>query len=134
MKIWALLGILALVVAPVQASVMVAVETTQGDFVLQLNEDKAPKTVSNFLRYVDDGSYVGTQFHRVIPRFVVQGGGFDQDLNRRPTYEPVDNESRNGLRNRRATRYYPQQTDAGCAATTDYYYCYQSCLNPLVFK
>ncbi|OOE32400.1 peptidyl-prolyl cis-trans isomerase [Salinivibrio kushneri] len=120
MKIWALLGILALVVAPVQASVMVAVETTQGDFVLQLNEDKAPKTVSNFLRYVDDGSYVGTQFHRVIPRFVVQGGGFDQDLNRRPTYEPVDNESRNGLHNRRATIAMARTQDPD-SATRQFY-------------
>ncbi|OOE89059.1 peptidylprolyl isomerase [Salinivibrio sp. AR640] len=98
-----LLWILVLVITPVQASVMIKVETTLGDFAVKLNPQKAPKTVANFLRYVDDGSYVGTQFHRVIPRFVVQGGGFDKALNRRPSYEPVDNESSNGLKNRRAT-------------------------------
>ncbi len=75
-----LLWMLVLVITPVQASVMVKVETTMGDFAVKLNSQKAPKTVTNFLRYVDDGSYVGTQFHRVIPRFVVQGGGFDKAL------------------------------------------------------
>ncbi len=115
-----LLWMLVLVITPVQASVMVKVETTMGDFAVKLNSQKAPKTVTNFLRYVDDGSYVGTQFHRVIPRFVVQGGGFDKALNRRPSYAPVANESTNGLKNRRATIAMARTQDPD-SATRQFY-------------
>ncbi|SIN99702.1 peptidylprolyl isomerase [Salinivibrio sp. ES.052] len=120
MKLPSLLWVLALVITPVQASVMVKVETTMGDFAVKLNEQKAPKTVANFLRYVDDGSYVGTQFHRVIPRFVVQGGGFDKNLKRRPVYDTVNNESTNGLRNRRATIAMARTQDPD-SATRQFY-------------
>lgn len=86
------------------ANPIVDVDTTMGDFKIELYSEKAPKTVANFLKYVDDGSYVGTQFHRVIPGFVVQGGGFDKNFTQLSTpYGEVVNESKNGLSNQQAT-------------------------------
>ena len=67
--------------------------------VVELYPDKAPKTVDNFLRYVKDGHYRDTVFHRVIPGFMIQGGGFDKTLAQKPTRAPVENEASNGLRN-----------------------------------
>ncbi|ENM5731478.1 peptidylprolyl isomerase [Vibrio mimicus] len=93
----------ALLSSCVWASPKVAVETTLGNFTIELNQEKAPVSVANFLRYVDDGSYVGSQFHRVIPGFMAQGGGFDANLNQLPTYAPIENEASNGLRNNTAT-------------------------------
>ncbi|TXX98535.1 peptidyl-prolyl cis-trans isomerase [Vibrio mimicus] len=93
----------ALLSSCVWAGPKVAVETTLGNFTIELNQEKAPVSVANFLRYVDDGSYVGSQFHRVIPGFMAQGGGFDANLNQLPTYEPIENEASNGLRNNTAT-------------------------------
>lgn len=81
----------------------VRVQTNMGDIVVELNRDKAPKTVDNFLRYVKEGHYDGTIFHRVIPNFMVQGGGFTQDYKQKPTHEPVNNEANNGLKNKRGT-------------------------------
>jgi cyclophilin family peptidyl-prolyl cis-trans isomerase len=81
----------------------VAVCTDEGRFVIDLADAKAPKHVENFLRYVDMGFYTGTVFHRVAPSFVVQGGGVDRKLRRKPTLPPVENESRNGLSNERGT-------------------------------
>lgn len=78
-------------------------ETNLGSFTIELNQEKAPITVDNFLRYVKDGSYVGTQFHRVIPGFMAQGGGFNKEMNAQPTYSPVKNEASNGLKNEAAT-------------------------------
>ncbi|MGL4545843.1 MAG: peptidylprolyl isomerase [Plesiomonas sp.] len=82
------------------AAPTVTLTTNQGEIVIDLNEKAAPKTVANFLRYADDGSYAGTQFHRVIAGFMIQGGGMDAELRPRPTYEPVVNESDNKLSNR----------------------------------
>jgi cyclophilin family peptidyl-prolyl cis-trans isomerase len=81
----------------------VTVCTDHGRFVIDLADREAPKHVENFLRYVDTGFYSGTVFHRVIPGFVVQGGGADRKLKGRPTLPPVVNESSNGLRNERGT-------------------------------
>lgn len=77
----------------------VLLETDLGDMLIELFPDKAPKTVENFLRYVGDGHYDGTIFHRVVRGFVIQGGGYDSDLRKRPPREPVPNEADNGLRN-----------------------------------
>jgi len=77
----------------------VLVETTKGDFVIELNRLRAPITSNNFLRYVLDGHYDGTIFHRVMKGFVVQGGGYTEDLQGRKQYPPIVNESGNGLRN-----------------------------------
>lgn len=79
--------------------VKVKMETNQGDIVLELYPDKAPKTVSNFLKYVEDGYYSGTIFHRVIDGFMIQGGGFDEKYTRKETKPPVLNEADNGLKN-----------------------------------
>ena len=81
----------------------VRVETTEGDVVIELDAVRAPLTAENFLRYVRDGAYDGTAFHRVIPNFVVQSGGFDEKLARRASRAPIPNESGNGLSNRRGT-------------------------------
>jgi cyclophilin family peptidyl-prolyl cis-trans isomerase len=81
----------------------VAVCTDHGRFVIDLADSEAPKQVENFLRYVDTEFYTGTVIHRVMPGFVVQGGGYDRKLGRRPTSPPVANESGNGLRNERGT-------------------------------
>ncbi|MEU1782848.1 peptidylprolyl isomerase [Streptomyces abikoensis] len=77
----------------------VRLKTNHGDIVLELNEEKAPKTVENFLAYVDAGHYDGTIFHRVIPGFMVQGGGFKPGMDQKPTKAPIDNEADNGLKN-----------------------------------
>jgi cyclophilin family peptidyl-prolyl cis-trans isomerase len=74
-------------------------ETTLGSFTLELNPEKAPKSVANFLKYVEDKHYDGTIFHRVIPGFMAQGGGFTKDMQQKPTRVAVENEAKNGLRN-----------------------------------
>jgi len=78
-------------------------ETSLGVIEIELNADKAPISTENFLAYVNDGSYAGTIFHRVIPGFMVQGGGFTADMQRKPTRDPIKNEATNGLRNDRGT-------------------------------
>lgn len=66
---------------------------------IELNQDKAPKSVANFLRYAREGKYNGTIFHRVIPKFMIQGGGFDKDMNKESTFSAINNEADNGLHN-----------------------------------
>ncbi len=80
----------------------VKLSTDHGDIVIRLDEDKAPKTVENFLQYVRDGHYNGTVFHRVIDNFMIQGGGFEPGMKQKGTRAPVQNEADNGLKN---TRY-----------------------------
>jgi len=82
---------------------MIEMVTSKGTITLELYPEKAPVTVSNFLAYVDSGFYDGTIFHRVIRDFMIQGGGFDEELNRKPTEAPIKNEAANGLRNERGT-------------------------------
>lgn len=84
-------------------SMLVIFETNQGNFKVKLDSEKAPKTVENFLKYVDDGFYNGTIFHRVIKGFMIQGGGFTPDLNQKTTRAPIKNEANNGLLNKRGT-------------------------------
>lgn len=81
------------------AGTKVELVTNMGTLHVELNDTAAPATVANFLRYVDDGSYEGSIFHRLIPGFMVQGGGFGSDYQQLPTYSPVVNESNNGLDN-----------------------------------
>lgn len=81
----------------------VRLSTSMGDVVLQLDKDKAPKTVDNFVQYVKAGHYDGTIFHRVIPNFMVQGGGMNADMSEKPTRPPIPLEARNGLSNVRGT-------------------------------
>ena len=77
----------------------VKLTTSHGDIVIELNADKAPKTVANFLAYVKDGFYAGTIFHRVIKDFMIQGGGFDEDFDQKAVKEAIQNEANNGLSN-----------------------------------
>ncbi|HEX6999797.1 MAG TPA: peptidylprolyl isomerase [Gammaproteobacteria bacterium] len=112
-----LFAVLALVAAPLLASAQEAVEaktqvsdeprvrvvTTAGDFVIELNRLRAPLTVASFLDYVRKGHYEGTIFHRVIPGFIAQGGGYTKDFELKPTEGTVVNESGNGLSNMRGT-------------------------------
>ena len=81
----------------------VLLETTSGDILIELFPDKAPDTVANFLQYVDDGFYANTIFHRVIPGFMIQGGGLGPRMDEKATRVPVKNEADNGLRNRKYT-------------------------------
>ncbi len=81
----------------------VLIETSEGSFVLELYPDKAPKTVENFLRYVNEGFYDNTIFHRIIPNFMIQGGGFTADMQKKHTHAAIQNEADNGLRNRIGT-------------------------------
>lgn len=80
-------------------ALLVILHTNFGDIKLELNKEKAPVTVENFVSYVNDGHYNGTVFHRVIDGFMVQGGGFDQDMNQKPTKDQIKNEANNGLKN-----------------------------------
>ena len=85
------------------ANPMVVIETSMGTIKIELFEDKAPVTVKNFLQYVDDKHYDGTIFHRVIPTFMIQGGGFEPGLKEKETREAIKNESDNNLSNTRGT-------------------------------
>ena len=102
-------GLVALAAAAASAQdkaadgVKVLLATSVGDITLQLDADKAPKSVANFLEYVKSGHYDGTVFHRVIDGFMIQGGGFTSDLTKKPTRAPIPLESRNGLKNERGT-------------------------------
>jgi len=103
-KLLMLLMLAAAMAAPVgAANPQVKLETTQGTIVIELDAAKAPITVGNFLQYVKGGFYDGTVFHRVIPSFMIQGGGFAANMEQKPTREPIVNESANGLINTRGT-------------------------------
>ena len=84
-------------------NIEVIFSTNQGNITIELYADKAPITVKNFLAYVDEGFFTDTIFHRVIPNFMVQGGGFTKDMKQKPTKAPIKNEADNGLRNSRGT-------------------------------
>ncbi len=81
----------------------VNMQTSIGTIVIELNAEKAPKSVANFLRYVEKGFYNGTIFHRVIKDFMIQGGGFTPDYKKKPTHAAIKNEAQNGLKNERGT-------------------------------
>ena len=96
------------------------VETSEGPFVIELDGQRAPLTVENFARYAQDGFYEGLVFHRVIPGFVAQAGGYDAELRERDTRAPIVNESGNGLRNERGTIAMARQR-APHTATSQFY-------------
>jgi len=85
------------------APVSILISTSKGDITLALDAEKAPKTVENFLRYVDEGFYNGTIFHRVIEGFMIQGGGLTPDMQKKATHDGIQNEARNGLKNVRGS-------------------------------
>jgi peptidyl-prolyl cis-trans isomerase A (cyclophilin A) len=85
------------------ANPQLEVKTSQGTLTIELYQDKAPKTVENFLQYAKDGFFNGTVFHRVIPGFMIQGGGFTPDMKQKETRAPIQNEATNGLKNETGT-------------------------------
>lgn len=89
----------------------VSMQTSQGTIVIELNAEKAPKSVENFLAYVRDGFYDGTIFHRVINGFMIQGGGFDANMKQKPTNAPIENEANNGLKNNKYTLAMARTSD-----------------------
>jgi cyclophilin family peptidyl-prolyl cis-trans isomerase len=93
----------------------VVIKTSEGDIMVQLYADKSPATVANFLTYVDSGFYNGTIFHRVIPEFMIQGGGFGPDMKEKETKPPVVNESNNRLHNIRGTLAMARTNDPDSA-------------------
>lgn len=93
----------------------VSVVTNRGSFVIALDAGKAPKSVANFLRYVDSNFYDGTTFHRVISNFMIQGGGYDKTYERKPTQPPIENEADNGLKNKRGTVAMARTADPNSA-------------------
>ena len=104
----------ALVCAPALAQ-KVRLATSLGDIVVELDKEKAPKTVDNFLQYVKAGHYDGTVFHRVIDNFMIQGGGMKPDLSEKPTKAPIPLESRSGLTNLRGTLAMARTQDPNSA-------------------
>ncbi len=95
----------------------VLLQTSKGDITIELNAEKAPITVANFLQYVDDKHYDGTVFHRVISGFMVQGGGFDERYKQKATRAPIQNEARNGLKNERGSIAMARTSDPHSAST-----------------
>lgn len=93
----------------------VAVNTSLGEFVIELDAAKSPKSVDNFLQYVKSGHYDGTVFHRVIESFMIQGGGFSPEMKQKPTRAPIALESRNGLSNLRGTVAMARTSDPSSA-------------------
>ena len=94
---------------------MIKLETNKGDILLSLDAEKAPETAANFVQYVRDGHYDGTIFHRVINGFMVQGGGFDKEMNQKETRAPIRNEADNGLKNAAYTIAMARTSDPNSA-------------------
>ena len=124
------LGLVLLVPGPAQAddegaakkeakvtASKVLFKTNMGDLVIELYPKKAPISVENFLSYVTEGFYDGLIFHRVIPGFVIQGGGFTKDMKKRETHKPIENEAGNGLRNGRGTLSMARTNDINSATS-----------------
>jgi cyclophilin family peptidyl-prolyl cis-trans isomerase len=96
---------------------MIRFETNLGDFSIELFEKEAPESVANFLRYIEDGFFDGTIFHRIVPGFVIQGGGFTEDMTQKKTKPPVKNEADNGLKNKRGTLSMARTNDINSATS-----------------
>ena len=96
---------------------MITFETSHGDFSVELDEESAPLSAKNFLRYVDEGFYDGTIFHRVIPGFMIQGGGFTAEMGHKDGYAPIRNEAANGLKNQRGTLAMARTNDLHSATS-----------------
>lgn len=99
---------------------LVVISTNKGDMIIELDDKRAPQSVSNFLAYVDDGFYDDTVFHRVIEGFMIQGGGFTKDYDRKKTRNPISNEAYNGLRNQKYT-IAMARTTAPHSATSQFF-------------
>jgi peptidyl-prolyl cis-trans isomerase A (cyclophilin A) len=96
---------------------MIRFETNFGSFTVELMEKEAPVSAANFLKYVEDGFFDGTIFHRVIPGFVIQGGGFTEDMSQKRTNAPIKNEADNGVKNKRGTLSMARTNDINSATS-----------------
>jgi peptidyl-prolyl cis-trans isomerase A (cyclophilin A) len=110
----------AMAAGPATGPAVVVLETTLGPITLELDRERAPITVDNFLRYVDEGFYDNLIFHRVIDGFMIQGGGFDDMMREKGTHEAIKNEAKNGLSNRRGTIAMARTNDPD-SATAQFY-------------
>jgi peptidyl-prolyl cis-trans isomerase A (cyclophilin A) len=99
------------------ANPQVVLHTSKGDITIELYAGKAPKTVASFLSYTRSGHFDGTVFHRVIPGFVIQGGGFTAEMRQKPTQPPIENEAKNGLKNERGTLSMARTSDPQSATS-----------------
>jgi len=115
-KLLALLAALAISLPASAANQTVEMKTNQGTIVIELYADKAPKTVANFLQYVNDGFYNGTIFHRVIDGFMIQGGGMEPGMKEKATRAPIENEAKNGLKNEPGTLAMARKPDPHSAS------------------
>jgi len=106
---------------PSTANPQLEVKTSQGTVTIELYQDKAPKTVENFLQYARDGFFNGTVFHRVIPGFMIQGGGFTPDLKQKETRAPIQNEAKNGLKNETGTLAMARTSDPLLPPATQFF-------------
>ena len=112
-----LLFTLALLGGSALATPTAIIHTSMGDITVELDEDRAPATVANFRRYAEDGFYNDTIFHRVIPGFVIQGGGMEPGMKEKDTREPIENEADNGLKNLRGTLSMARTSDPHSASS-----------------
>src|SRR5579862_7257081 len=96
---------------------MVIFETSHGNFTVELFADEAPITVENFLKYVDEGHFDGSIFHRIVPGFVIQGGGLDAEFGNKKTRAPISNEAKNGLKNTRGNLSMARTSDINSATS-----------------
>jgi cyclophilin family peptidyl-prolyl cis-trans isomerase len=96
---------------------MIRFETTLGNFTVELYDDKAPVSAENFLKYVDEGFFDGTVFHRIVPGFVIQGGGFTEDMTQKKNHPPIKNEADNGVKNTRGTLSMARTNDINSATS-----------------
>jgi peptidyl-prolyl cis-trans isomerase A (cyclophilin A) len=96
---------------------MILFETTLGDFKIEFLEKEAPISVANFQKYVEAGFFDGTIFHRIVPGFVIQGGGFTEDMSQKRTEPPIKNEADNGLKNKRGTLSMARTNDVNSATS-----------------
>jgi cyclophilin family peptidyl-prolyl cis-trans isomerase len=96
---------------------MIRFETTLGNFTIEFFEKEAPVTVANFLKYIGDGFFDGTIFHRIVPGFVIQGGGFTEDMSQKKTLAPIKNEADNGLKNKRGSLSMARTSDVNSATS-----------------
>ena len=96
---------------------MIRFETSLGDFTIELFEKEAPESVANFVRYVEENFFDGTIFHRIVPGFVIQGGGFTEDMTQKRTKPPIKNEADNGLKNKRGTLSMARTNDINSATS-----------------
>lgn len=96
---------------------MIVIKTNMGDIKIELHKDQTPKTAENFIKYVESGFFDGTIFHRVIDNFMIQGGGFDKEMNDKDTHAPIENEAKTGKPNKRGTIAMARTNDPHSASS-----------------